>query len=225
MVLLGAIATSLIAATANAEILAVDFGASTKPVESGFAGQSTEVFTHATGSGDLTVSVKDADGTSTQGFNDKATRPAYTGKDLYRDYIFNNTPGSDSNNGNFRGLYMTLSGPALSANTDYVLEFWVFNEGGARDSEFSGQLGTTGPVLASGGPGGDYGDSGETPAGFNDPNYYLTGTYTSDGSSVLTIGIADGRPQLNGFRITAVPEPTSLALLGVGGLLIARRRR
>ncbi|MEM1354118.1 MAG: PEP-CTERM sorting domain-containing protein [Planctomycetota bacterium] len=36
---------------------------------------------------------------------------------------------------------------------------------------------------------------------------------------------ADSRPGLSGFQIEAIPEPSSLALLGLGGLCVLRRRR
>ncbi len=51
---------------------------------------------------------------------------------------------------------------------------------------------------------------------------YISGFANADLASVLSGEYANP----NGIgRITAIPEPTSLALLGLGGLLIARRRR
>jgi hypothetical protein len=56
-----------------------------------------------------------------------------------------------------------------------------------------------------------------------------TGSFTWSGTNENYINVysnytANGGP-VDNFEVSAVPEPTSLALLGLGGLLIARRRR
>ncbi|MGB0993499.1 MAG: PEP-CTERM sorting domain-containing protein [Akkermansiaceae bacterium] len=58
----------------------------------------------------------------------------------------------------------------------------------------------------------------------SDANYAIYGTFTGD---TLTISgdAVSGRGTLNGFQIIAVPEPSSTALLGLGGLALILRRR
>ncbi len=59
-------------------------------------------------------------------------------------------------------------------------------------------------------------------------NHALFSGIQADGSGqiVVTIDQVGGNfSDFNGFQLEVVPEPSSLALLGLGGLLIARRRR
>ncbi len=64
-------------------------------------------------------------------------------------------------------------------------------------------------------------------------SFSATGTFTSDGSGVLTIELTDTitagadnpEPRLNGFQLSVVPEPSTSALLGLGGLALILRRR
>ncbi len=61
-------------------------------------------------------------------------------------------------------------------------------------------------------------------------NFLITGTVTTtDGTLDLDIfgsaGSGDGRPIIAGLIINAVPEPSTTALLGLGGLALVFRRR
>lgn len=57
-----------------------------------------------------------------------------------------------------------------------------------------------------------------------DDNYVVFSGLTTS-SFTIDMDSDAGRGAVNGIQITAVPEPGSLALLGLGGLMIARRRR
>ncbi|MBX2852274.1 MAG: PEP-CTERM sorting domain-containing protein [Phycisphaeraceae bacterium] len=60
-----------------------------------------------------------------------------------------------------------------------------------------------------------------------DSNHALFSNIQADGSGqiVVTLNAAGDFSDFNGFQLEVVPEPSSLALLGLGGLMIARRRR
>jgi len=184
------VALALAAGTAGAEpILMVDFGNATSPVEDGFVGQSITNFTHSTTAGDLTVVLS-----GIQGFYDYAP-PATTGAnvDFYRDFIFKN--GGT--------ITMALSGPAISASTDYDMTFWTQYQAQPRNTTFKPGDGTTGPDL------GPIANENNPATGLDDPNRTISGTYTSNDSGILTIlvGGTFNRPALNGFTITAVDTP------------------
>jgi hypothetical protein len=200
-----ALACLAIANSADAAILAVDFGASDKPVETGFTGQSSTSDTHSTTAGDLTVDIS-----GIQGLFDYTTNTGTTHQDLFRDFYF-------KNNGS---MTLTLSGPAISANTEYDFTFWSLYGLEARNTTISGTAGTTGASL---------GPIAYTvnPSSLSDNA--ASGKFTSDSSGVLTftLGSTNNRPAINGFEISAVPEPSTfiLATLSLLGLIGGRRRR
>ncbi len=122
--------TSPILAT---DLLAIDFGQAVTPVETGFVGQSATSTTHPTTAGNITVAVSNV-----QGFFNYAP-PNTTGAnvDFYQDFIFKN--GGT--------MTMVISGPGISASTDYVLSFWTQYQLQPRNTTFAPGTGTTGPTL------------------------------------------------------------------------------
>jgi hypothetical protein len=64
---------------------------------------------------------------------------------------------------------------------------------------------------------------------FNNGSSVASGDFTWGGTNENYLGLftnwTDGGAELDNFSVSTVPEPGSLALLGLGGLLIARRRR
>jgi len=71
---------------------------------------------------------------------------------------------------------------------------------------------------------------------FSDPNNanrqlagFIVGQITTNDSGAITVyygeGVGSGRTQFDGVLFDVVPEPSSFALLGLGGLCLLRRRR
>jgi hypothetical protein len=190
---------ALTATSANAALLAVDIG--TGAVESGFVGQAANTVTHSTTAGDITAVISGEQGFFV--FAGGGTNAA-----LFDDFVFKN--GGT--------ITLELSGAGISANTDYDMTFWAYYGAQPRDTTIAGSAGTTGTSLG--------------PIAFDNPPTSLSdndasGTFTSNGSGVLTFAVSgtNSRPALNGFTITAVPEPSTTALLGLGGLALILRRR
>lgn len=63
-------------------------------------------------------------------------------------------------------------------------------------------------------------------ATLDDPGDIFTLTGTSNASGELTYLVTtDNTSRINGFEVNQIPEPSSLALLALGGIVAARRRR
>ena len=136
----------------------------------------------------------------------------------------------------YQGFATAASGGAvglevagLSANTQYDITFYSFDENGSRTSLFTDYTGGGDSSLGS------ITYSNPSGAGSGNPTfdseYSLTAEVTTDstGRLIFSETEAGNAPVLNGFEISAVPEPSSLALAGLGGFgglsLLAYRRR
>lgn len=157
-------------------LLAVDFGSAPSGVEPGFVGQTSYSQTHSTTAGDITVAISD----NPQGFYVFAgggTNPA-----IFDDFIFDNSGP----------MTLTLSGPGISANTEYALTFWSYYGVQARNTTFTAVSGTTGDTLG--------------PIAWDHPttspsDNSASGTFTSDGSGNLTFSLGSSRPAINALTI------------------------
>jgi hypothetical protein len=195
-------------------IVAADFGQPASPVESGFQAQTGNTQTY-TGIGDLASG--QAIITFTAGANrDRAAPTSGASPDLYRD-LFTALSETQTN-----GVTLSISG--LDPSTTYSLEIWSLDRGfnNGATYEWRDTTDPASPVLL----GTITNSTSAVPASLSE--FRVTANVTSDATGTIRLGHNDsaGTGTINGLRISTVPEPTSAALVGVGGLgLLARRRR
>lgn len=217
----GAVCLFMIGATASAGILDVDFNRDASPTQSGFESFVTD------GSGvpnsqvilGHTITIAPLGGASLQA---RDRHDPGTGKnfelssvgDLYRDFIQAAGGTGDP------GLNLSISN--LTPATDYDLTFWtkeVFNPGddlitvrdGHTNAFLTDQFNTESPIV---------------PTDLSAMRFDIT--TATNAAGVLSIDMTHTREDLVGLSLNAfqlVPEPATLSLLGIGGLLIGRRRR
>lgn len=136
--------------------------------------------------------------------------------DLMNDYAFVN-PFTPSN----AVGTATISG--LDLNSNYTLYlFAVSDDPAGQNTEFTVAGSNEGTQLVTSNDGG--------PLVLGDDYVVFTGNTGGTGTIDITVkGFNPGGDPWfaawNGFQLDVVPEPSSLALFGLGGLMIARRRR
>lgn len=211
------------ATSASAALLSVDFdsnyaslGGGISPTQPGFESAVVGVFESTALEytfGDYVVStqdtVADADANFTQSGARDRTVSDPTVSPFYRDFVFAN-----ASNGNRFGLLIE----GLDASTAYAVDFWAYDANSSRTVTIS-QVGNplvTGAIAYVG---------SVQPDDLSDYMTTLTATSDASGALFFEVSSATGDALLNGFQINAVPEPSSMALAGLGAALIMVGRR
>lgn len=192
--------------TGQAQIISFDIQTGTN-TQTGF----TAVTSFPASNGTVTLSVN----TNPSGFRDRGVTAPITGNPdaaILRDLAFWSTTDP---------IIFTFSG--LTANTEYEGLFWAF------DSE-SGNSGKNINFTTAGGSGGGTTSitTNNTDASAN-PYSLVNFFSTASGTATITMdhtGGAGGAVALvNGFQLSVVPEPSSFALMALGGVALFFLRR
>lgn len=143
-------------------------------------------------------------------FSDTAADFGSPLNDLMRDYAFTN-PSVNNSVGT-----ATISG--LAANTEYTLYLYGVSNSAGQNTTFSvtsaneGAQTVTSPDLLG-------------PLTLTDDYVIFTGSTSGTGTIDITVDGSGNFSAWNGFQLDIVPEPASIALLGLDGLMMLKRKR
>jgi hypothetical protein len=235
-------AAALGAGRVDAAILSLDFNGQNGPTETGFTAFSTEAggtlssttlsqayTTTEVTSGTVTVAISSGSLLSRDRVTNNAATivdsGAFTYAELYRDFF----AGADVTNNAAQPLDLSITG--LNQNTPYSLTLYALdatNNGGNAPTTFTFTETTGG----ASNPIGTISETGFQQQPTSNGQFSLTVTLTSDSTGqikVRELSSTSGqqkRALLNGIELSAaVPEPGSVALLGLAGATLLRRRR
>ena len=174
-------------------------------------GTTVEAFNAAATSISATLSLNGVSFTSTGALlNNNTTNDQFTGDTGNADY--NQFLSQIDFGGGTNLVSLTIASGLLTDGDDYLIQVWYANSSGTRTTPFG---------------------DGETPNNTVDlvasttSAQFAIGTFTAVGTSqTLTLESPGfGNAHITGYQVRAVPEPSSAALLGLGGLALILRRR
>lgn len=199
-------AASTVPSMASATVLKVDVGLVGQDIQSGFVGLSgASTSTSASGTfGGVGVAIA---GLNTAGFRDRGDLTNALG-DLAEDFFFSTTR-----------INLTLTNLAAG---NYSLTSWSHDQSFVQSTHkitFNGTDLLSGIVATTG--------TSPTAIGFGSVSFYSDGMGSDVFSFIETSNAARGDTAviLNGFTLQSVPEPGTVALLGLGLLGLALRRQ
>jgi len=234
------------AASSYAQLLSVDFNsinnAPPSPTLTGFQAFNIDRAVNAARTASFTASdssivtvILPNGATSSRDRGAVAGTGSFTYSDLYRDLAVQIAYPSPAAGGATPTLaavnaVTSLKLTGLSLSTDYTIRLWSVNPGNDNNSVFE-WFNNTPQTFTMQGSEASLGTitNKSTPAPTSNTDYSVFGTVRTNQSGELYFrhSATAGTGSLNGFELTAIPEPSTVMALVVGGalVLVVHRRR